>query len=215
MALDRAVQLAHHAGDSPPTLRLYEWTRPTVTLGRFQDAGQIDGEFCSAHGIDVVRRQTGGRGVLHDDEVTYSIVAGVADGIPRGTSGSYATLCGGLAEAYARLGVDAALTARSRGSRDSAACYLHATRADLSLGLQETLRIRAGLAGRDRTTARVVHDQPRHRPGGGCVSPDRRGIQTACRRDGHPRGRPSQRPAAWSRTGCHRGGFRCESRRSV
>jgi lipoate-protein ligase A len=137
MALDRAVQLARQAGTVPPTLRLYEWVRPTVTLGHFQDAGSIDLGYCSANGIDVVRRHTGGRGVLHDDEVTYSVVAALEDGIPRGTRASYRLLCGVLAEAYRRLGVDAALTSRPRGSRDSSACYLHATDADLSLGLRK------------------------------------------------------------------------------
>jgi lipoate-protein ligase A len=73
--------------------------------------------------------------VLHDDELTYSIVAGIGDGIPRGTSASYRMLCSALAETYRLLGVDAALTARPRGDGSSAACYLHATPADLSLGL--------------------------------------------------------------------------------
>jgi lipoate-protein ligase A len=134
MALDRAVQLAREAGDVPPTLRLYRWERPTVTLGRFQSPDGVDREFCAANGIDVVRRFTGGRGVLHDDELTYSIVASLADGVPRGTSASYRMLCGGLVEAHRELGVEAALTPRPRGDGSSAACYLHATAADLSLG---------------------------------------------------------------------------------
>jgi len=137
MAVDRAIQVARQDGDAPPTLRLYEWARPTVTLGRFQDADSVDADYCSAHGIDLVRRHTGGRGVLHDDEVTYSVIAGVADGIPRGTNASYRMLCGGLAMAYGLLGVDAALTSRPRGSRDSAACYLHTTQADLSMGVRK------------------------------------------------------------------------------
>lgn len=135
MALDRAIQLARSEGEVPPTLRLYRWVRPTVTLGRFQSAEGVDREVAAREGIDVVRRFTGGRGVLHDDELTYSIVAGVADGIPRGTSASYRLLCSALAETYRILGVDAALTARPRGDGSSAACYLHATPADLSLGL--------------------------------------------------------------------------------
>jgi len=135
MALDRAIQLARQADEVPPTLRLYRWVRPTVTLGRFQDAAGVDRDLCRRQGIDVVRRLTGGRGVLHDDELTYSMVAGVGDGIPRGTAASYRLLCSALAEAYRLLGVDAGLTARPRGERDSAACYLHATPADLSLGM--------------------------------------------------------------------------------
>jgi lipoate-protein ligase A len=135
MALDRAVQFARQAGDVPPTLRLYRWVRPTVTLGRFQDVAGVDRDLCAREGIDVVRRFTGGRGVLHDDELTYSIVAGTDDGIPRGTAASYRLLCSALAETYRLLGVAAALTARPRGEGSSAACYLHATAADLSLGL--------------------------------------------------------------------------------
>ena len=137
MALDRAIQLSCDSGDSPPTLRLYRWARPTVTLGRFQKPATVDGAYCASHGIDVVRRFTGGRGVLHDDELTYSIVCGTRDGIPRGVAASYRVLCAGLAEAYRLLGVDAGLTATDRGDRRSAACYLHATAADLSIGAQK------------------------------------------------------------------------------
>lgn len=134
MAVDRAMLVAHAAGEVPPTLRLYRWTPPAVSLGRFQSVDDVDLPYCAAEGLDVCRRPTGGRGVLHDDELTYSIVAGVADGLPRGVRRSYAVLCEALAEAYRALGVDASLTARDRGERGSGACYLHATSADLSLG---------------------------------------------------------------------------------
>lgn len=135
MALDRAVQLAHAAGDSPPTLRLYRWSRPTVTLGRFQSPDTVDRDACKALGVDIVRRFTGGRGVLHDDELTYSFVAGIADGVPRGVAASYRHLSAALVAAYRSLGVDARLTARPRGDAASASCYLHASHADLSLGI--------------------------------------------------------------------------------
>lgn len=134
MALDRAVQVACDAGEAPPTLRLYTWERPTVTLGRFQRVDGIDRALCDELGIDVVRRFTGGRGVLHDDEITYSLVAGIVDDVPRGVAASYRHLCTALACAYGLLGVEAQLTARPRGEGSSPACYLHATAADLSLG---------------------------------------------------------------------------------
>jgi len=134
MALDRAVLMARAAGGSPPTLRLYRWEVPTVTLGRFQPLEQVDLEACARRGFDVVRRPTGGRGVLHDEELTYSVVAGVADGVPRGTAASYRHLSRALAEAYRSLGVPAEITARQRGAKGAGACYLHATQADLSLG---------------------------------------------------------------------------------
>jgi len=135
MAVDRAVLHARERGDAPPTVRLYRWVRPTVTLGRHQDVGDVDMVECEKRGFDVVRRPTGGRGVLHDDELTYSVVASVDDGIPRGVAASYRVLCGPLVEAYKALGVDATLTGRARGDRAAGACYLHATSADLSLGV--------------------------------------------------------------------------------
>ena len=133
MAVDRAVLAARAADAAPPTLRLYWWRVPTVSLGRFQRADDVDLDACRELGVDVVRRPTGGRGVLHDHELTYSMVAALVDGVPRGVTASYRWLSGPLVDAYRSLGVDAALTTRSRGER-SAACYLHATRADLSLG---------------------------------------------------------------------------------
>lgn len=134
MARDRAVQLACEQGATPPTLRLYRWTYPTVTLGRFQSLDGVDLPACSDYGVEVVRRFTGGRGVLHDDELTYSIVAGTKDGIPRGVAASYRLFSEALAHAYRSLGVDATLTERDRGISSSAACYLATSRADLSLG---------------------------------------------------------------------------------
>lgn len=133
MAVDRALLGSRQAGGRA-TLRLYRWARPTLSLGRFQDIGSVDLGECRRLGVDVVRRATGGRAVLHDDEVTYSVVASVDDGVPRGVAASYRLLCGALVEAYVRLGVAAELTRRDRGTKGSAACYLHATRADLSLG---------------------------------------------------------------------------------
>lgn len=134
MALDRAVLFGRGEGTSPPTLRLYEWQVPTVTLGRFQPIEDVDLAACERRGFDVVRRPTGGRGVLHDAELTYSVVASVVDGVPRGVAASYRHISAALARAYTLLGVDAELTARNRGRSGTGACYLHATPADLSLG---------------------------------------------------------------------------------
>lgn len=135
MAVDRAVLRARERDEVPATVRLYRWSRPTVTLGRHQSVGDVDFAACLAYGFDIVRRPTGGRGVLHDDELTYAVVASVADGIPRGVAVSYRLLCGVLAEAYRSIGVPATLTGRARGDKTTGACYLHATNADLSFGV--------------------------------------------------------------------------------
>ncbi|TLM80118.1 MAG: lipoate--protein ligase family protein [Actinobacteria bacterium] len=132
MGIDEAL-LESVANGGPPTLRIYRWDRPTVSLGRFQRLADVAPAVRAREGVPVVRRPTGGRGVLHGREVTYSVAATVHDGVPRGTAASYAHLCEGLTSAFRLLGVPAELTRRDRGAR-SGACYLHATRADLSLG---------------------------------------------------------------------------------
>lgn len=76
MALDEALLLSCQEGISPPALRLYQWNPPTVSIGYFQSAEEtVNLQKCEASGIHVVRRITGGRAVLHEDEITYSICA--------------------------------------------------------------------------------------------------------------------------------------------
>ncbi|MDT8441827.1 MAG: biotin/lipoate A/B protein ligase family protein [Desulfuromonadales bacterium] len=80
MALDEALLEAVASGASGPLLRLYGWQPATLTLGYAQSARHdIDLTACRASGIDVVRRTTGGRAVLHADELTYALVARTDD----------------------------------------------------------------------------------------------------------------------------------------
>jgi lipoyl(octanoyl) transferase len=76
MAIDEAILAAVEAGQSPPTLRVYGWSPPCISLGHSQDpAHELDLEAVAARGYDIVKRATGGRAVLHIDELTYSIIA--------------------------------------------------------------------------------------------------------------------------------------------
>jgi len=72
MALDEAIAVSVRKGDSPPTLRLYSWDKPSLSLGRFQKSSDINIEYCRANRIQIVKRPTGGRAILHGDELTYS-----------------------------------------------------------------------------------------------------------------------------------------------
>jgi lipoate-protein ligase A len=75
MAVDEALLLSHEAGQSPPTLRVYTWSAPTLSLGYAQNVGkEVDTAACRRHRVTLVRRPTGGRAVLHDQEATYSVV---------------------------------------------------------------------------------------------------------------------------------------------
>lgn len=81
LALDEAIFHAVRTGRTPPTLRLYRWSAPTLTIGYAQDLERdVDSAACRALGIAVIRRITGGRAVLHDAEVTYSVSA--PEGLP-------------------------------------------------------------------------------------------------------------------------------------
>jgi len=111
MARDVAILESVSEGDSPPTLRLYGWNPPCLTLGRHQGIEAADLEFCSAEGIDVVRRPTGGRALLHQHELTYSVVAPLGQGpLPHGLQDAYRLICGALVQAMQALGVEAELT---------------------------------------------------------------------------------------------------------
>jgi len=76
MALDEALFRMTHNRGKRPTLRLFGWECPTLTIGHFQDPKrEVNREFCESHGISVVRRPTGGKAVYHSTDLTYSISA--------------------------------------------------------------------------------------------------------------------------------------------
>ena len=77
MAVDEAVFRERIRTKVPPTLRFYGWRTPAVSIGHFQDARrEIDIEACRRLGIAIVRRPTGGKAVLHEQELTYAVIAG-------------------------------------------------------------------------------------------------------------------------------------------
>lgn len=73
MARDEALLTSVGDGSSPPTLRLYEWSVPTISLGYFQRYADYETQPPPAGDLSVVRRLTGGGAILHDRELTYSL----------------------------------------------------------------------------------------------------------------------------------------------
>ena len=124
--MERDVCLAEEVsrGERRPTLRLYGWLPPAVSIGHHQDPETAcDQAACSAAGWDVVRRPTGGRAVLHaSDEVTYAVALPLAMA-PGGVLESYAWIAAGLVAAYRLLGVPAELAAGRHLGERSGACF--------------------------------------------------------------------------------------------
>lgn len=129
MAIDEAIQRALQRGEVLPTLRFYQWKPACLSLGYFQDLEKdVDMEALTSLGVDVVRRITGGKAVLHDDELTYSITVPEKD-FPGSVLETYVKISKGLAEGLRTLGINAELSVLERGvsSRDprfrQAACF--------------------------------------------------------------------------------------------
>lgn len=114
MAVDEAILESVVNGSSLPTLRLYAWEPPCVSLGYAQPVSDVSIEELTKRGYELVRRPTGGRAILHTDELTYS-VNGPQDE-PRLAGGvltSYNNLAQALLFALRSLGIPAVSEQRS------------------------------------------------------------------------------------------------------
>lgn len=138
MAIDVAMVEAVAAGEAPPTVRFYRWDPPCLSLGRRQSVEEVDLARCRADGVEVVRRPTGGRAILHADELTYSVVFPEAD--PRAAGGVLETFRR-FVEAFARalraLGVpEVAIAPRleSAARGDGFVCFEVPTDYELTAG---------------------------------------------------------------------------------
>ena len=117
MAVDELLLEGVAAGAAPPTLRFYQWTPPCLSLGYFQPIDVVDVDGCRALGVEVVRRPTGGRAILHDRELTYSVALPAAvRGHDGGVLPSYYRLSLALQDGLLRLGVPATLAPESAAS---------------------------------------------------------------------------------------------------
>lgn len=135
MAIDEAILLAYQDRCVPPTIRVYAWNPPCVSLGYFQSARDVHQELCQERGIDLVRRLTGGRAILHQDELTYSVVVDEGTLGARGVVASFRRICSAIIAGLQRVGIEAELKATKDRLSDrraaDAACFATAARCDL------------------------------------------------------------------------------------
>ncbi len=109
MALDEALLNFVSRGEIDPVIRFYTWNPPTLSIGYFQRLSkEIDIDKVKEKGYGLVRRQTGGRGVLHDKELTYSVIVPESHpDMPKTVTEAYRVISEGLLEGFKSLGFDA------------------------------------------------------------------------------------------------------------
>jgi lipoyl(octanoyl) transferase len=109
MALDEALLDWHSEGKIPPVIRFYGWDPPTLSVGYFQKVEkEIDMEAVKAHGLGFVRRPTGGRGVLHEHELTYSVIVSEEHpAMPKTVTEAYRVISEGILKGFHQLGLEA------------------------------------------------------------------------------------------------------------
>lgn len=118
MATDHAILYACGEGRIPPTIRLYGWRSPTLTVGYSQNVSKdVDQTRCGELGIPLVRRPTGGRAILHDIELTYCVVAPISHPLfPQNLKGTYRVIAEALQLGLEEMGIRDGTVAMPRGS---------------------------------------------------------------------------------------------------
>jgi len=134
MSRDAELLAQAIAGECGPVLRFFDWERPTISIGYGQPRGQIDLARMAEDGLDFAVRPTGGRAVLHWDELTYSVV------IPAGhpiadlsVTESYRVLSSAIARGIARLGLPVELARGKMGDARNPSCFSSTSRYEIAI----------------------------------------------------------------------------------
>jgi lipoate---protein ligase len=130
MAIDRWLFTQYLAGNCPPTLRFYTWSVPTISLGYHQSKYPEAWKNLVWQGkrLDLVKRPTGGRAVLHQGDLTYSVVTST---LSHSRIQGYQEICEFLIAGWEKLGVNLSYGTAVRGYIHNPNCFGTATGADL------------------------------------------------------------------------------------
>jgi lipoyl(octanoyl) transferase len=136
MAIDEAIFRENQRTESPPTLRFYSWFPPSVSLGYFQETRkEVNVKACRRYSVDIVRRPTGGKAVLHENDLTYAIIASEHNPLfPPDILGTYKVISSCIAGGLSELGIEAEMEGNGRSYQDDslkAACFSSPSRYEL------------------------------------------------------------------------------------
>lgn len=135
MALDEAIATVVRKDSAPPTLRLYGWDVPSVSIGYFQKTNAIDIDYCIEKHIPIVRRPTGGRAILHNLELTYSFSAKTLYGIfSKGLLDSYKKISYALSLSLTKCGFSPGIMMnRKTTNYSSPLCFQSASYGEITI----------------------------------------------------------------------------------
>jgi lipoyl(octanoyl) transferase len=139
MAVDEAVFRESIRKKSPPTLRFYGWKVPALSIGYFQDyEKEVDEDACRRFGVEIIRRPTGGKAVLHEQELTYAVVAGADSPLfPPDILKTYRVISNCIAKGLAEFGIRAEMKTDGRRAPDGtlrSSCFSFPSRYELLVG---------------------------------------------------------------------------------
>lgn len=138
MAFDEAM-MEDVAQSGRPLLRLYRFAPKALSLGRGQGTAEVYLPGVREIGADLVRRPSGGKAVLHDDEVTYAVAA-PAHLFAAGVEASYGQIAGALIRACLRLGKKVAIAEPEGAAGELAAnCFIHPSVHEIALGKRKVI----------------------------------------------------------------------------
>lgn len=126
MALDEALLNWQSEKLIPPTLRFYTWDPATLSIGYFQKMNKINLDGVKKHGYGLVRRLTGGRAVLHENELTYSVVVSEEHPqMPKTVTEAYRVISEGVLQGFRELGIEAYFSVPDKkiNKTQSAVCF--------------------------------------------------------------------------------------------
>ena len=122
--------------DSQTCLRFYRWEKPTASLGYSQNIEKvIDFNYCLENGIDIVRRMTGGKLVLHHNEITYSVCSSDEEIFPPSLAESYKLISQALILGFKKMGVNSYLAADAPTSyiKGNLPCFSYPARNEIKV----------------------------------------------------------------------------------
>ncbi|WP_028842149.1 lipoate--protein ligase family protein [Thermodesulfovibrio yellowstonii] len=132
MAIDESISFFVRQSRVLPTFRLYGWNKKAITIGEFQKIEEINQDFCLNHEIPIVRRPTGGKGILHYDDFTYSFCCKKEGKFRGNLFKTYEIISRIFLKAFSLVGISAEIRKEKKSYNKSSLCFARSSFGEIS-----------------------------------------------------------------------------------